>query len=158
MAEPRQMTQTHNNENAKLVWWARTGVCLIGVVFLGLSVPRVVNALTDIVFSIIRSEYGLIGEGPSFGFILFAAFLELIRWNIGDILQAVLGYWCLTCSGSVAHRITRGLVGHCWHCGYSLEDLQVDACPECGAALESTRQHISPQNEPDNQTQPTNSD
>lgn len=111
--------------------WVHTVIRLIGVLFIGLSVPGVINlgpALLDAFAS--ASAFGGWSGRPN-------AVLIWGFWILAALSQFLFGLYLVFGGKAVFRLCVKDVPWMCSSCGYDVHGVTGDRCPECGKALET---------------------
>lgn len=105
--------------------WFRLLIRAIGLIMLGLSVPRLV-ALGVSVINSLREYQGTLPSGYLEGYALAGA---------ESAVQAAFGVYLLFFADGLIRLCLRDVGARCDNCQYSLVGVPGDRCPECGAPI-----------------------
>lgn len=100
--------------------WVIVAVRLIGLLSISIAAPVFIQML-----------YGTIERMLTIGLDVDVVRLFLFFW-IGPASQFALGVYLLFFGKRVVRWCLRGLDGKCPRCGYDLQGVRGDVCPECG--------------------------
>ncbi|CAG1003346.1 hypothetical protein PHYC_03059 [Phycisphaerales bacterium] len=102
--------------------WFRLALRAIGLVMLGLSVPRLVALLASVVSTFVEYQ-GTWPPGYGMSYLLAAA---------ESLVQGGFGVYLLFFADGLIRLCLRDLGVRCDNCQYSLVGVAGDRCPECG--------------------------
>lgn len=101
--------------------WYRLLLQAIGVLLIGLAVPRVFSVAAS------ASVWYSLGTGRFGGYPVMGLVLD----GLAPIIQLVIGLYLLSGAKRIVFISLRGIDTTCARCGYSLESIVGDVCPEC---------------------------
>ena len=107
-------------------FWVRPAMRLIGVLLIGLALPSTVHSLVNFVDRIVSSDDWRWDRQNLFAW---------LAWGLSVGLQFLLGMYLLFGGRSVLRWCLRGVDSCCLRCGYELEGVRGDKCPECGLEI-----------------------
>lgn len=123
--------------------WFRLLIRGLGVFFIGLSVPRLVETLLNFV----RLE-GFSGWRLS----------DMLEYGVasamGPLLQLGFGLYLLFMGEALIRRCLADLLDRCPACQYDIRATTTNLCPECGATLPPRRPTTPPPASPDGPSNP----
>lgn len=120
--------------------WFRLVIRAIGVLLIGLALPNTVSYLSWLVSTLLPSVAGSVVSLDGQLFIALGGFA-------GVLVQLGLGLYLLFGASALIRYCTRDLSGLCASCGYDLNSLDSDRCPECGTPIPKRARPTPPQPE-----------
>ena len=106
--------------------WFKLLLRAIGVLLLGLGAPSLINQIAWIAISLTSVPAPGMPRGYE---------LPYLGALLGAGAQCGLGVYLLFGGNWFVNRCLAEIRGHCLNCGYSLEGVPGNRCPECGSPL-----------------------
>ena len=101
---------------------------VLGVVFIGLALPRLVGGIGQVTAYVVSNPGFPGGRPPGW-------FWQVALTSLGHVLQLALGLYLFLGGRWIVDKAIPSNRPYCPECGYDLSTRTGDQCPECGTKL-----------------------